>query len=434
MTSNELIQRYLLGLTTEEEVRELEACLADNEKLQGELLLQAELDAHLRQEVQLTLQQREESELSLPPSSFPLPTKFWKWASGLSTFVATILLGALVLNYPAPKAALAYPSLGHVTVNVPSTEQNIWAAAGRGDLPVIRKELQKNISVDSRCDNGLTPLHIATLFHRQAAVELLLSAGADVSLGDAEGNVPLHMAAFLGYTDLVSSLLAAGADPTVRNQRGFNAMDLVSVTWSDGLESFYRSVEKELRMHLDLSRIQLERPKIMALLTTAVPKGSNSVPTVSIWQAAITGNTSVIEHHINARNDLNIREDFGGSTPLTLAAIFGQLDTARILIHAHADLDSQNHSGDTALHLASFFCRQEIVELLLQSGADPDKVNNHGLTPLAATSIEMNTDLRAIYQHVYGSLGLNCDLDAVGLTREQIAEILRKHEHQPEQK
>ena len=135
MTSNELIQRYLLGLTTEEEVRELEACLANNEKLQGELLLQAELDAHLRQEVQLTLQQREESELSLPPSSFPLSTKFWKWASGLSTFAATILLGVLVLNYPAPKAALAYPSLGHVTVNVPSTEQNIWAAAVRGDLP-----------------------------------------------------------------------------------------------------------------------------------------------------------------------------------------------------------------------------------------------------------------------------------------------------------
>ncbi len=110
-----------------------------------------------------------------------------------------------------------------------------------------------------------------------------------------------------------------------------------------------------------------------------------------------------------------------------LAAIFGQLDTAQILIQADAHLDSQNHSGDSALHLASFFCRQEIVELLLKSGADPNKVNNHGLTPLAATSIEMDAELRAIYQHVYGSLGLNCELGAISLAREQIAEILQKY-------
>ena len=98
MTSNELIQRYLLGLTTEEEVRELEACLANDEKLQGELLLQAELDAHLRQEVQLTVSQREEPEAGHPRSLSASSMTFWKWVSGLSTLVASILLGALVAS------------------------------------------------------------------------------------------------------------------------------------------------------------------------------------------------------------------------------------------------------------------------------------------------------------------------------------------------
>jgi hypothetical protein len=50
-----------------------------------------------------------------------------------------------------------------------------------------------------------------------------------------------------------------------------------------------------------------------------------------------------------------------------------------------------------------------MVELLLKSGAVPNNVNKHGLTPLAATSIEMNAELGAIYQHVYGSLGLNAN-------------------------
>ena len=434
MTSNELIQRYLLGLTTEEEVRELEACLANDEKLQGELLLQAELDAHLRQEVQLTVSQREEPEAGHPRSLSASSMTFWKWVSGLSTLVASILLGALVLNYLAPKAAWAYPSLGHVTVNVSSSEQNIWAAAGRGDLPVIRKELQKNILVDSRCDDGLTPLHIATLFHRQAAVELLLTAGEDVSLGDAEGNVPLQMATFLGYTDLVTSLLAAGADPVVRNQRGFNAMDLVAVTWSDGLESFYRSVEKELGIHLDLSMIQLERPKILMLLKAAAPKADFRVPTVNIWQAAITGNTAVIEQHAAAGTDLNGNEEFWGNTPLHLAAIFGQLDAEKLLIQAGANLNSQNNMGGTPLHMACYFCRPAIVELLLQSGADLKQVDSHGMTPLATVKTELNAESRAVYEHVFGSAGLKCDLNEISRARLQIAEILRKHERQLEQK
>ncbi len=64
MTSNELIQRYLLGLATEEEVRQLETRLASDEQLQDEILLQAEFDSHLRQEVQLTVLQRSSNNTS----------------------------------------------------------------------------------------------------------------------------------------------------------------------------------------------------------------------------------------------------------------------------------------------------------------------------------------------------------------------------------
>ena len=39
----------------------------------------------------------------------------------------------------------------------------------------------------------------------------------------------------------------------------------------------------------------------------------------------------------------------------------------------------------------------------------------------------MNAELGAIYQHVYVSLGLKCELDVVAVAREQIAEILSKY-------
>ena len=47
---------------------------------------------------------------------------------------------------------------------------------------------------------------------------------------------------------------------------------------------------------------------------------------------------------------LDAKEDYGGSTPLILAAIFGKKEVARILMDAGADLELRNSKGSTAFH------------------------------------------------------------------------------------
>ncbi|MEZ6112473.1 MAG: ankyrin repeat domain-containing protein [Pirellulaceae bacterium] len=89
-----------------------------------------------------------------------------------------------------------------------------------------------------KAECGLTPLHIATLANQPAAVALLLSNGADVSVADREGNTALHLASFLGRTDIVLVLLQGGADPEL-HVAGFSSLDNVAITWSDGLEDYY---------------------------------------------------------------------------------------------------------------------------------------------------------------------------------------------------
>jgi len=423
MKSNELIHRYLLGVASGEEVQELERRLQGDEGLQDEFLLQAELDAHLRQAAQFGQAGNEQPQSALRSSSMNV----WKWVSGFSTLAATILLTAFVLNFPPQKTALAYPSLGFLTISIPWEQQNIWVAAGRGDLPNLRVELRKNVPVDARLHDNLTPLHIAALFNQKGAVELLFAEGADVFLADCGGNTALHMAAFLGHTEVVRMLLSASADPSIRNDLGFSSTDLVAVTWNSDLEECYHEVEEVLNTNLDLRQVRAERPKILKLLSAASGELEAAMPTVSIWQAAITGNSAAIKQHIAAGTDLNKSEDFGGSTPLMLAAIFGQTEIARILIDAGVGLELSNHSGGTALHLACFFCHPEIVELLLQSGADPNKRNSRSLTPLDSVTIELDAELEAIYRYVHDSLDLEFDLRYVRHTRQQIAEILRRH-------
>ncbi|MEO1618906.1 MAG: ankyrin repeat domain-containing protein, partial [Planctomycetota bacterium] len=347
MRSNELIQRYSLGLCSEEEVNELERRLRADETLQDEFLREAEIDAHLRQEAQLG---------TIGPAPQPptdqQSTPIWKWVSGISTLTATVLLALMSLNFPPQQYAMAYPSLGQLTVKVPMAEQNIWAAAADGDFSTVNHELENRVSVDGKAECGLTPLHVAALFGQSEVAGLLLSSGADVSLTDGEGNTALHMAAFLGHTEIVRALLKAGTDPAIRNHLGFSSVDNVAVRWSSDLEAYYHHLEKVLDVSLDLERIQFERPKILKLLSAANLKPTQRAPTISLWQAAITGNTSAVEQHVAAGTNLDEKEDYGGSTPLILAAIFGQDEVARILIAAGAEFEVRNANGSTALHQA----------------------------------------------------------------------------------
>ena len=423
MTSFDLIHRYFLGIASRDEVQELEARLQRDEALQDEYLFQADLDMLLRQEAQSVTNFADATE----PRIIPRATlRVWKWVSGVSTLAAAVLLGLILINMPH-QAAQAYPSLGHLTYNVSRAKQNIWAAAADGSLSAIREELANHQSIDARLECGLAPLHIATLFNQKEAVELLLAEGAETSLTDAQGNTALHMAAFLGYTTLVRDLLAAGANPAIRNRLGFNAADLVAITWNPGLEAYYLGVEKVLKTPVDLARIRAERPSILKLLTHAGSAGPENAPTLSIWRAAMTGNTAAISQHIATGTPLNDKEDLGGSTPLILAAIYGQPEVAKLLINAGADLEMCNNSGGTALHLACFFCQPEVVALLLNAGVDSHRTNGQEMTPLDLVNAKWNAELDGIYEHVYALLKLPFNRERIQHTRDEISRILRQH-------
>jgi len=428
--STELIQRYFLGIASEEDVRELESGLKVDADLQEEYLFHAETDSHLRQESQrfLNTERAEESKQKADESIVVTPSRssnVWKWMSGISTVLAITLLILLVSNFPPPREAMA--SLGELAVSVSWSEQNIWSATGRGDLFGIRRELKRNVPVDARSDDELTPLHVSAIFNQKEATEILIAGGAKLFLVDAKGNTALHMAAFLGHTDIVRLLLSAGAKPNVRNNLGFSAADLVSVAWNARLEDYYHKVERTLNLTLDLNRIRSERPGILNLLSMPRPGASKTPPSISIWQAAITGNILAVKQHIVAGTDVNSEEDLTGNTPLTLSAIFGHSEVAKLLVEAGADIEHLNKSGDTAIHLACFFCQPDIVKLLVRFGADPNKRNKYNATCIDRVSSELNMEMEAVYRHVYDSLNLQLDFQNIRAARHQIAIFLKEH-------
>jgi ankyrin repeat protein len=75
---------------------------------------------------------------------------------------------------------------------------------------------------------------------------------------------------------------------------------------------------------------------------------------------------------------------YDGWTPLHLAAFFGNLDAARLLLDAGADVHavSRNSLANTPLHAATAGKHGEVALLLIERGADGQAVDSGGYTPL----------------------------------------------------
>lgn len=135
---------------------------------------------------------------------------------------------------------------------------------------------------------------------------------------------------------------------------------------------------------------------------------------LTLHDAAEKGNIDKVRGLLRAGDEVDAC-DFFGRTPLSYAAMHGQLDVCRVLLHASAKADARvkgmtllhmavksNNSklaelllingadvnarvdgpDYTALHLAAMAGRHDMVKLLLDSGADASLIDISGQSPL----------------------------------------------------
>ena len=102
-----------------------------------------------------------------------------------------------------------------------------------------------------------------------------------------------------------------------------------------------------------------------------------------IFAAAATGRGGPLRIGLIDGADVNAVA-FDGWTALHLAAFFGHVDAARILVEAGADIQaiSANSLRNTPLHAAVAGKHADVALFLLEHGADPHAVDAGGYTPL----------------------------------------------------
>jgi ankyrin repeat protein len=209
-----------------------------------------------------------------------------------------------------------------------------WASY-RDDVQTADLLIRAGAKVNAANDLGVTPLWTASLNGSEAMVRRLLEAGANPNAALLAGETPVMVAARTGNSKVVEQLLAKGANPNAHGSRGQTAlMWAVSQKHPDVVEAL-------LARGADIHARSEVWSQVMAVPPHGLPEYNRAIP-------------------------------HGGDTALMFAARVGDLDSAKQLVAAGADVNDADAWGVSATVLAAHSGYGELVEFLLEKGADPN--------------------------------------------------------------
>ncbi len=190
----------------------------------------------------------------------------------------------------------------------------------------------------------------------RAALETSIAADAAlVAATDAAGSTPLHHAAGFGTLESLTFLLDKGGDVNAKNRRGSTPL--------------FWALHDEAKVRLLVSRGAAVKIKQV--------EGRSPV-----YQAALLGNGyAVLRLLLENGGDPNVAT-LNGLTPLSGAALRGDVAAMRLLIDKGAQIDVKNGAGATALMAAATNGSPDAVRLLLEKGADANVRSKLGESPL----------------------------------------------------
>lgn len=139
----------------------------------------------------------------------------------------------LLLAATVPQAAATERQVPQAPTTLPSPErrqQLLFEAARLGRTDMIDALLKAGADINAYDDRGFTPLILAAYNGQSAAVETLITKGADACRPDRDqGNTAQMGVAFKGEDGIAARLLKAGCNVNARNHAGQTALMMASL-------------------------------------------------------------------------------------------------------------------------------------------------------------------------------------------------------------
>ena len=253
-----------------------------------------------------------------------------------------------------------------VNARAPDGATALHWAAHNDDLALAELLIRRGAKVDSVNDLGVTPLWVAASNSDAAMVQRLLDARADPNIAPPTNGSPLMVAARIGNADAVKALLAHGADPNARE----DAHGQTALMWA------------VVARHPDVVRLLLQAHADLHIRTKSSPQ-----------------RVLLCCQYYESQEDGDAVVQKGGYTAMLFAAQDGDVESAKLLIAAGADVKDAAADNACALILAAHLKQNDVASVLLDAGADPNDARA-GYTALQIAATTGNLPLaKALLDH-----------------------------------
>jgi ankyrin repeat protein len=310
-----------------------------------------------------------------------------------------------------------------------------WAVY-RSDVTMAELLIRAGANVKAATRDGATPLSLASTSGDATMIAALVKAGADPNEPLPTGKTNLMLAARNGNPDALKALLDAGANVEARESlRGTTALmwaadeaqpEAVQLLVERGADFKARSNPDERGRGpalgkagdprkavaaqgaalaagnaLDLSQLNTRGDATPA---TAAEIAAASRAAAQAQKAAAQGQGAAAPAQPAAATPQDQGNDDGGGrgrpaprdggelTPLVYAARSGDLESARVLLKAGADVNQVTGYGWSPLLVATQNRNYKLAAFLLENGADPNLANKGGWVPLYIATDNRNIE------------------------------------------
>lgn len=215
-----------------------------------------------------------------------------------------------------------------------------------GDRDAVVSLLSKKkvtVDVNSRDEDGLTPLMMAAVANDSVLVELLLRHKANPNLQNNVGMTALMGAAFNSSEIVMPLLLGGGANPNLQDSKGRTALIVAA-------------------------KQGVNNPVTMLLQAGANKELKDEKGNTALMVACGERHLNVMTELLESGADPNTR-DLQGRTPLMLLSLLGEDEMIRLLLRHKPDISAVDFSMKTALSYAKEYRRKLVIQVLEKAGA-----------------------------------------------------------------
>ncbi|KAK3599324.1 hypothetical protein CHS0354_009808 [Potamilus streckersoni] len=270
-----------------------------------------------------------------------------------------------------------------------------------GHARVVDALLVKDVQIDMKNKNCVTPLHLALMFKHKEIAKKLIEKGCDINLSSGRlDKTPLHISSEMGLREISEILLEKGADPMAKDKKGHSPMHYASMYGHKDIvvmlikqnadQSESRSLKHRQKNDMKgltpihyaarRGRVDVLKSLIQSGVSADLPDMYGRSP---LYLAARFGQQEVVNELLKENIDVNCKEYKYGFTPLHIATDRRHARVVEKLCqHNNMQINLRDISGRTALHIASVHGDKLVMKFLLQFHADPRSQNENLDTPL----------------------------------------------------